>query len=331
MFGVRGANGNDHFHLCHCYNEKCIDSRQKQLDLQDRIYPFGYRRCQTIDQITSNTTPVAHTAALQNQPTQLPVSIPLSDPDATVATQYLSGRGFDCEEISFRWNVVYCQSSPESSPQITNRLVIPIYAYRKSVFTQVPEVYLAGWQAREVNTGHATSCKYLSMKGLRKNQLLYGTSQAVATTGPLIIVEGPTDVWRLGTNAVATFGKTISSQQVALLNQHFHDRPILVMFDRDALTESRDAAFQIRSERNKYGITTPVTMLSPPEGFNDVGDCPRDYLWQYIHYCIPTCFASISSQNAFQPAGTPTANPAGTAMINPSGIGNVVNGWEEEL
>ena len=331
MFAVRTDDGDDHLYLCICHNEGCINTLQKQLRLHNKIYPFRYGRCQTPDQITSSPTQVAHPVANQQEPVQLPVLIPLSEPAAIGAAQYLSGRGFDCQEVSTHWNVGYCSSSPESSPRIHDRLVIPIYAYRQNLLTQVPEVYLAGWQAREVNPGHPSSCKYLSMKGLRKNQLLYGIPQAIATTGPLIIVEGPTDVWRLGTKAVATFGKTISSHQIALLTQYFYNRPIIVIFDQDASAESERAASQIRSEWRKYGIRTPVTTLSPPEGYKDIGDCPRDYIWQYIRYYAAGILASINPGNALQPEGTSNFIPAGSETINHSTAAGMVNGWEVEL
>jgi DNA primase len=54
------------------------------------------------------------------------------------------------------------------------------------------EQHLAGWQARYVGDCPDSVPKYLSCKGMKKSQLLYGLPTAVASQGAVVVCEGPT-------------------------------------------------------------------------------------------------------------------------------------------
>ena len=97
-----------------------------------------------------------------------------------------------------------------------------------------------------------------------------------------MVVEGPTDVWRLGSNAVALFGKSISVPQVALLVSHFAGRPIVVGLDRDAQSEAQALVTTIRQSRMNWRDAAPVILGSPPEGAKDFGEATRDAAWAAV-------------------------------------------------
>jgi len=64
---------------------------------------------------------------------------------------------------------------------------------------------------------------------------------SVKKGGHCIIVEGVTDVWRLGEGSVALFGKQITTEQIKLLKQKALSR-IVVMLDPDAEQQGREIA-----------------------------------------------------------------------------------------
>jgi DNA primase len=107
---------------------------------------------------------------------------------------------------------------------------------------------------------------------MAKSRLLYGLPQALATSGPIIVCEGPTDVWRFGTNAVALIGKSLSNEQCRLLVHHFAGRPLVVALDRDAADEARHVRQKLIDARRDVGQATPVVMLALPQGGKDPAD-----------------------------------------------------------
>lgn len=102
-----------------------------------------------------------------------------------------------------------------------------------------------------------------------------------STTGPVVIVEGPTDVWRLGPGAVALFGKDMSLPQQALLDQHLPGRHVVVMLDRDV----QDNATNLRSTLLNRGVTV---LAGLPDGRDDVGDCTTEEAWQQVELALAT-------------------------------------------
>ena len=284
MWGVRDPETrDDHLYLINCFNDGCFNTRERQEKLYDELFPFNYnarmRLCELAVAATNHdSVAAAPIAAMLPEP-----MFPLIDPACQRAREYLMSRGFAPLEIADRWGVGFCFDAPVGHYSIFHRLVIPIYTLLSSL-DHDPVPTLAGWQARSLNDDGP---KYLSMTGMRKSHVLYGLIEAISTTGPIIVVEGPTDVWRLGTNAVATLGKSISPAQIQLLLRHFNGRPIGVMYDTDAATESRLTATKIRDSRREWSDTAPVIDIPVPAGCKDAGECSQAELWAAIRRGFP--------------------------------------------
>ena len=135
---------------------------------------------------------------------------------------------------------------------------------------------LAGWQARYIGDCPDDVPKYLSCKGMKKSQLLYGLPAAVASQDAVVIVEGPTDCWRLGSSAVAIFGKDMSLPQQQLLDRFLPGRPVVVFLDRDA----QDKAAELQRTLLDRGRVAVLAEL--PDGRDDVGDCTSEEAWQQV-------------------------------------------------
>ena len=117
--------------------------------------------------------------------------------------RYLQDRGFDADEVTALWGL---QATP-SVGELAWRIWIPVYWHGE----------LVSWTTRALGNRQP---KYLSAPDqhsrLPLKWTLYGQDYAY---GAVIVVEGPTDVWRIGPGAVATYGVQWTQQQAALLEQ----------------------------------------------------------------------------------------------------------------
>ena len=254
---------NDNIHLVKCFNENCVATRERQQDLLHRVYPLGRERYQAPVQSVVVPPPPPFVPTLPSG-----ILVPLDRlPEAHAARAYLRQRNFDPAALWATWQVQYCELSVSAQPNPSQRLVIPIYD---------ADQRLAGWQARYVGDCPDRVPKYLSCKGMKKSQLLYGLAEARGTAGPVVIVEGPTDVWRLGPGSLALFGKDMSLPQQQLLDQHLPGGHVVVMLDRDA----QDKAQELQRTLLNRGRVTVLAGL--PDGRDDVGDCTAEEAWRQV-------------------------------------------------
>lgn len=192
------------------------------------------------------------------------------------AAAYLRDRQFDLAELAERWHISYCEMAP-TQPPIFQRIVIPIH--RLPVLNNTG-TELVGWQARAIGDAPPGVPKYLFAAGFRKSRLLYGLPEAAKTTGAIAICEGPADVWRFGTNAVALFGKSMSDEQCRLLHRHFADRDLVIALDNDATDEAQEIEDKLRVGRTaRQGRVLRLEL--PPEG-KDPADFTREMLWALL-------------------------------------------------
>jgi DNA primase len=157
---------------------------------------------------------------------------------------YLKSRNFDLEDIKREWNIWV-------GGLIGNykfRIIIPVY-YKHTLVSYV---------ARDV-TGQQEP-KYLNMSRGNIKEYLYGHDHCQDT---VIVVEGVTDVWRLGKGtAVATFGMNTTMAQLILLKKF---KKVGVLFDRSK--SAQEEAEKMVNALDLIGIE--VHNLSLPEGASD--------------------------------------------------------------
>jgi DNA primase len=158
------------------------------------------------------------------------------------------------------------------------------------------KIRLAGWQARLITPQVNRSPKYITARGVRKSKLLYGLPRAVKSSGPIVMCEGVTDVWRLGRNAVALFGKSLSHAQQELLLRHFWGRSLVLFLDRDAAKETHSTCQNLQSAREKAGDRSPVVVAEHPDGCHDVGECSRKQAWKQVAAALDLSFDELREQ-----------------------------------
>lgn len=179
------------------------------------------------------------------------------------ARNYLTSRNFDPEQLARDWHVGYVDVSDSSQPRIVRRLVIPFY--------QIETSDLVGWQARVIE--ESGQPKYLTATGFRKSSQLYGMP-GVTDRSEIVVVEGVTDAWRIGRNAVALLGKSASLTQLNLLMALASKASaLMVALDRDAETEAAQLIERLRGQLSLRAVSTQVLRCLPPDGRKDFGEC----------------------------------------------------------
>ena len=282
--------------LANCFNEGCISDRTRQDQLRIKVFGFSYIPFVLEPAVGRSAAVPARTPKLQ-QITLPENSVALTDPACRRAPlAYLEQRRFDPRELSALWGVRFSRSSSAPAPAFKNRLVVPIFAPATNLAKaglQTPPT-LVGWQARTIMPRPPKGCpKYFTARDLEKSAVLYGLPQALQTTGPVAIVEGVTDVWRLATNAVALFGKSLSHRQQELVLRHFRGRPLVLFLDRDAAAEANTIRSRLLAARKAVRDPGKIVIAQHPEDCDDVGDCSRRQAWQQVAAAVGGVFDEL--------------------------------------
>jgi len=159
--------------------------------------------------------------------------------------KYLRGRGFNPDEIAYYWGV----RGIGIDAKYPWRLFIPIYYQTQEV----------SWTTRTISK--IESPRYLSSPPenelLNHKTLLYGEDYA---ENSIIIVEGPTDVWRVGPGAVALFGLKWKPEQIQRILKY---RKRAICFDNEPGAIKR--ARQLSEILSLYDGETYVIQLDSPD------------------------------------------------------------------
>lgn len=165
--------------------------------------------------------------------------------------KYLKERKFNPEKLIRLWDI---GSIGHEGGIYKFRMFIPVYFNGK----------LVSFQCRSLSSDNK-NLKYLAcekeLEVIEHKHLLYGYDQVPGNT--IVIVEGVTDVWRLGPGAVATFGIKYKVEQIELMKQ-FSTRYILYDSDPQAIKQAK----KLESYLSQFSGTTE--RLEPFSG--DPGD-----------------------------------------------------------
>lgn len=130
--------------------------------------------------------------------------------------KYLWSRGFDVKKLVDKWGL----GSTASTSGLWNwRIVIPVHDVTGRLVSYI---------GRAISSKN--SLRYLSLSEedsiITPKNMLYGEQFIGGST--VVVMEGPTDVWRFGSGAVCTFGTSWTREQAARLRR-FHR--CVIMYD----------------------------------------------------------------------------------------------------
>ena len=196
----------------------------------------------------------------------LPLRMPKPSSSLTALYKnYLKKRKFDPDKLEQEWGL--SQTGPVSfldGISYSHRILIPIYWNGEMV----------SFQARDI-TGKS-KLKYLACPKRREKihhkNILYGKQEKWREAKGLIIVEGVTDVWRLGYHAVATFGIEFKMEQVLQLAK-IHDK-FFVLFDEEP--QAQEQARVLATKLKALGKEVYIEKIKGDPG--DMRQEDADYL-----------------------------------------------------
>lgn len=284
-WGIRDPqNGTRNLWLAKCFLEDCVREWEKRCHLADMLEEYMLRA----RILPCIPVKMGRQASLLRR-VDLPSDFSLLTELRTghPACLYVEDRGFSPVELANTWDIGFSSEVYRSYP---GRLVIPFYACLHDVTEPAdliddPSAWqIVGYQGRALSDH--TQPKYLTLAGTRKSELLYGIHRVPLDRGtPVIICEGPSDVWRVGPGAVALLGNQISEAQCRLLRKMAPGRDIVVLLDPDAGAEANAAAVRIREvlSRDLHSRTGPgrVVVGHLPDD-RDPGDCTSEEIGRAV-------------------------------------------------
>lgn len=183
---------------------------------------------------------------------------------------YLNNRGFDPDYLEEVWKLL--GTGPISRLDNTDmklRIIAPIFWDGRQV----------SWQSRDI-TNKAT-IPYLACPEEREivhhKNIVYGLQEYWTDTG--IGVEGIFDAWRVGTNAVATFGIGFTNRQVRIIARNF--KRFFTMFDPEE--KAQEKAKQLGKELEFRGVEWHNITLE-----NDPGDTDQEEMNYIVKQILKT-------------------------------------------
>lgn len=183
---------------------------------------------------------------------------------------YLTGRGYNIQNLVDWYNIGYVTTvSWGHHVDCLNRIYIPMSF----------EGRLVGYQCRYIGDRVWTpECpKYRTMRRMARSKYLYNFDVA-RRSRIVVVVEGPSSVWTVGTRSVALWSKSLSHDQMQLLRTYWGDDClIVVMVDGSAVKESQKIFIQLKSN-----CDTPIVRAEIPFT-DDPGTLGEERSWQAIH------------------------------------------------
>lgn len=125
--------------------------------------------------------------------------------------KYLIGRGFDPDELSFYYGILGTGFADRwQGIDFRFRIIIPIYDVNGDLCTFQGRDYTGKQELRY-------KCCPVEKAIVHHKHLLYGANLA-RNKDRIVVVEGVFDQWRMGPGTVATFGTSLTREQVNLLS-----------------------------------------------------------------------------------------------------------------
>ena len=186
-----------------------------------------------LDQLSYITSRTRSRSLIAEQGKELRTSVKLTDSAQKELFQlhsdWLKARNFNPEHIFNKYRLMCV--GPTS--KLKYRLIVPIYLNRRFV----------AYISRDVTD--KAELRYKAAKNedcvIPVKHTLYNYDNAKDMA---IVVEGVTDVWRIGDGAIATMGTVFTAQQIFLLGKFTR---VFIMYDAEAEGVGENLAYQVSS------------------------------------------------------------------------------------
>lgn len=175
--------------------------------------------------------------------------------------KYLEGRGFDPEELEFYHGILGTTDvGTWQGIDFRYRVIIPVFDVDGNLCTFQGRDYTGRQELRY-------KCCPVDMAVTHHKHLLYGAELA-RKRDRIVVVEGVFDQWRMGPGSVATFGTSLTREQVNLLTNW---KEVILLFDPEP--EAQAHAHEYANDIASCGIS--VEVCAAEFGLDKDGN-PRD-------------------------------------------------------
>ena len=204
--------------LFHCHNEHCDlypELRKLEINAADKVALAPMRIKAAVAAVCDLPVPT--------------ISLLADEVPDKVFVYLAEERKFNPSRLVEKWDVRFCprgavyhKGQPDEMEFYEDRILIPIYNRRR----------LMSWQARCV--GDESKLKYITQPGADRSAMIYNMDR-VWRHLDVVLVEGITDVWRIGDNAFAGLGTAISQRQIEIMHAFWgHAGRCCICLDEDA-------------------------------------------------------------------------------------------------
>ena len=179
---------------------KTYTSNKKAKDYYDNLSGFDYR-------------PIKVELPLFSKPIK----------DNKKACAYLERRGFDVYDLEDKYGIL----ATNALSNVPHAIVIPIF-FQGRLVSYTSRSYL-----KTVDKAKRYCSCSKDKEVINHKSILYNWDSSSDT---IIVVEGCTDVWRLGDSTVACFGSTICPQQISLIKKK---KKCYIAFDNEPMAQKK--------------------------------------------------------------------------------------------
>src|SRR4030065_266632 len=194
-----------------------------------------------------------------------PVPYPPYSKLITEPLSYMNLRGIVMQDV-YQYGLFYCDGG-----RYRNRIIFPVWEKGNLIFYQGR----AMWDSFDTDF-----VKTLSCKGSDAGRCLFNLEKA-ATFPNVVITEGPIDAIHVGLNAVCTWGKHITDNQINLLYSSGVSS-VTLLWDGPSKNEPLGAIPEMLRAVPRLSGIFDVKVVLLPEG--DPGMYDRNYLQNLIQY-----------------------------------------------
>ena len=291
--------------LVNCFNEQCQHIQSNRVAIVSQLRAaLGDDNLLTTDQLTS--TAAESVNSLANQVPLPPGPLrSITDPlvPEYVRRYWLGVRGFSPDVLDYYGvKFTYLNRPVKVGAPICQQMVtiIPVHQNGEYWFYQIRLIPVAGDPSKGYERDMLGSelPKYIIPHGSRKNWALYNIDRAV-NAQTVYIVEGVSDVWRIGDAAIARFGKTLSRAQIVQLKEKLFNKRLVIVPDMDD-AQAYDEALRQQVMLRGSGVFRDVLIskLDPGKDPADLrGNCleVQECLEKHIDLPVGSMMSSFGS------------------------------------
>ena len=281
--------------LFRCYNEECQNDHGNRTALYEEVFVQQ-------GQANADGIIIHEGKSLPEETEPKPIDPPgyvvpldelkVEDPNHK-AIVYLEKRHFDAGYLAKQYAVGYCADSKYALAK--DRIIVPL----------LHQGQWFGWQARYIGDDYKARGvpKYWTAPGTKRSKLMYNYELAIKHQ-TVVIVEGPSDVWGFGPQAMGCWGKSMSGyNRNKLINDLREDGTVVILLDpkQDDASLKQGKPHHIDKLYNQLlpSLAGRLLRIFLPDENSDPGSLNKKYMRELIKCEAKKYSVSVSFKKDF--------------------------------